>query len=70
MVKACADNIIHMDYCIFCGVLGRYSTEHIVDFVKDKLKSMPCQNQGFVLDGFPKTYEEAQQLFARKQTIK
>ena len=48
---------------------GRYSTEHIVAFVKEKLKSMPCQNQGFVLDGFPKTYEEAQMLFARKLII-
>ena len=37
-----------------------------MSFVKEKLKSMPCQNQGFVLDGFPKTYEEAQLLFARK----
>ena len=26
---------------------------------------MPCQNQGFILDGFPKTYEQAKQLFAR-----
>lgn len=27
---------------------------------------MPCQNQGFVLDGFPKTEEEAKELFGRK----
>ena len=25
--------------------LGRYSDEHILQFFKDKLKSMPCQNQ-------------------------
>ena len=25
---------------------------------------MPCQNQGFVLDGFPKTMEQAKELFA------
>ena len=53
-------------YIHFVCLSGRYSTEHIVSFVKEKLKSMPCQNQGFVLDGFPKTYEEAQLLFARK----
>lgn len=46
--------------------LGRYSTQHVIDFYKAKLKSMPCQNQGFVLDGFPKTEEEAKELFARK----
>lgn len=27
---------------------------------------MPCQNQGFILDGYPKTYEQAKNLFARK----
>ena len=46
--------------------LGRYSTQHVIDFYKAKLKSMPCQNQGFVLDGFPKTEEEAKELFARE----
>ena len=44
---------------------GRYSDQYILDFYKQKLKSMPCQNQGFILDGFPKTYEQAKQLFAR-----
>ena len=39
-------------------------------FVREKLKSMPCQNQGFILDGFPKTYEEAQMMFARKSIIR
>ena len=45
---------------------GRYSDQYILEFYKQKLKSMPCQNQGFVLDGFPKTYEQAKQLFARE----
>ena len=44
---------------------GRYSDQYILEFYKQKLKSMPCQNQGFILDGFPKTYEQAKQLFAR-----
>lgn len=48
---------------------GRYSEQYILDFYKQKLMSKPCQNQGFVLDGFPKTYEQAQQLFARKLSI-
>lgn len=25
--------------------------------------SMPCRNQGYVLDGFPETYEQATELF-------
>ncbi|KAK2825840.1 hypothetical protein Q5P01_020054 [Channa striata] len=35
----------------------------LVKVVKDKLMSNPCRNQGFVLDGFPKTYEQAKELF-------
>ena len=38
--------------------------QHIIQFYKQKLMSMPCQNQGFVLDGFPKTEEEAKELFS------
>ena len=45
---------------------GRYSEQYIIDFYKKKLSSMPCQNQGFILDGFPKTYEQARILFARE----
>ena len=44
---------------------GRYSDQYIIHFFKEKLVSMPCQNQGFILDGFPKTYDQAKQLFAR-----
>ena len=27
---------------------------------------MPCKNQGYILDGFPKTYDQAKDLFNRK----
>ncbi|XP_072307845.1 adenylate kinase 7-like [Eucyclogobius newberryi] len=36
----------------------------LIDIVKEKLNSKPCLNQGFVLDGFPHTYEQAQLLFS------
>ncbi|CAM9318502.1 unnamed protein product, partial [Lampetra planeri] len=34
-----------------------------VRVISDKLASNPCQNQGFVLDGFPTTYQQAKELF-------
>ncbi|XP_077327581.1 uncharacterized protein LOC143962129 [Lithobates pipiens] len=42
---------------------GRLDDSYIIRFMKEKLKSMPCQNQGYVLDGYPKTYEQAKELF-------
>ncbi|XP_029648772.1 adenylate kinase 7-like [Octopus sinensis] len=35
----------------------------LVMMVKDKLLSKRCQNQGFVLDGFPKTIDQAKILY-------
>jgi adenylate kinase len=43
---------------------GRIEDQHIIKFFRDKLHSKPCQNQGFILDGFPKTTEQAKELFA------
>uniref|UniRef100_A0A672YDF1 Adenylate kinase 7b n=1 Tax=Sphaeramia orbicularis TaxID=375764 RepID=A0A672YDF1_9TELE len=42
---------------------GLLDDQLLVKVVKDKLMSNPCRNQGFVLDGFPKTYEQAKELF-------
>ncbi|XP_021259603.1 adenylate kinase 7 isoform X3 [Numida meleagris] len=42
---------------------GRIDDQYIIKLFKDKLKSMPCRNQGYVLDGFPKTYDQARDLF-------
>ncbi|OCT65035.1 hypothetical protein XELAEV_18041277mg [Xenopus laevis] len=42
---------------------GRLDDTYVIKFMREKLKSMPCQNQGFVLDGYPKTYEQAKELF-------
>jgi adenylate kinase len=44
---------------------GRLDNLYIVKFVRQRLLSKPCQNQGFILDGFPKTEEQARDLFAR-----
>ncbi|KAL5008400.1 hypothetical protein ScPMuIL_013981 [Solemya velum] len=42
---------------------GRVEDQYVIRFFRDKLKSMPCQNQGFIIDGFPKTMEQAKELF-------
>lgn len=37
--------------------------EQVIKLLKNLLKSNICQNQGFVLDGYPKTTEQAEELF-------
>ncbi|RDD36619.1 Adenylate kinase 7 [Trichoplax sp. H2] len=46
---------------------GRYDDQFVVRFFRQKLKSMPCQNQGFIIDGYPKLYSQAQELFASEE---
>ncbi len=43
---------------------GRIADQHIIKFFRDKLLSKPCQNQGFILDGYPKTMEQTKELLA------
>ncbi|XP_068573915.1 adenylate kinase 7 isoform X2 [Cebidichthys violaceus] len=42
---------------------GLLDDQLLMKVVRNKLMSNPCRKQGFVLDGFPKTYEQAQELF-------
>eukprot|EP00842_Homolaphlyctis_polyrhiza_P001759 jgi/Hompol1/2584/HPOL_001428-RA len=42
---------------------GKYPSAQVISFVRDRLRSMPCRNQGYILDGFPTTLDEAKQLF-------
>ncbi|NXQ18297.1 KAD7 kinase, partial [Peucedramus taeniatus] len=46
---------------------GHLSEEYLIKIMKDKLMSMPCRNQGYVLDGFPETYEQAMELFKAEE---
>ncbi|KAG7508389.1 hypothetical protein JOB18_011708 [Solea senegalensis] len=51
------------------GVNADRLDDHLVfDILKEKLNSKPCRNQGFVLDGFLKTYDQAQQIFLNEET--
>jgi len=40
--------------------------KYIVKLVREELKLPACRNKGFVLDCFPKTYEQAVALFSKK----
>nr|XP_020862979.1 adenylate kinase 7 isoform X2 [Phascolarctos cinereus] len=46
---------------------GRLEDQFVIRFMKDKLRSMPCKNQGYILDGFPKTYDQAKDLFNQEE---
>ncbi|KAM9701094.1 adenylate kinase 7-like isoform 2-T2 [Menidia menidia] len=43
------------------------ASEEQLKVLKEKLASNPCRNQGFVLDDFPHTYEQAKELFGEEQ---
>ena len=42
---------------------GRLEDELIFEILQDKLNSKPCRNQGYVLDGYLKTYNQAKLIF-------
>ncbi|VDD74387.1 unnamed protein product, partial [Mesocestoides corti] len=42
---------------------GRLSNALVCSFLKKKLNSKECSNQGYILDGFPKTKAQAELLF-------
>ncbi|KAK2855959.1 hypothetical protein Q5P01_004694 [Channa striata] len=42
---------------------GRLADHVVFDMLQEKLNSNPCRNQGFVLDGYPKSYEQAELIF-------
>ncbi|KAM8916505.1 adenylate kinase 7 isoform 2-T2 [Spinachia spinachia] len=46
---------------------GLFDDQLLVKVMRNKLMSPPCRNQGFVLDGFPKTYEQAKELFYERE---
>eukprot|EP00039_Didymoeca_costata_P020882 m.342741 g.342741 ORF g.342741 m.342741 type:complete len:715 (-) comp21771_c0_seq1:149-2293(-) len=42
---------------------GSYEDTQITTWMLAKIKSMPCLNQGYILDGYPETAEQAEALF-------
>lgn len=49
--------------CQFDLLTGGLEEQTLFRLIRNELNSMPCQNHGFVLDGFPKTYSEAKEFF-------
>lgn len=43
---------------------GQYEPSQIAQWIKDKINARECLNQGYVLEGFPETEEQAKELFA------
>ncbi|XP_030577485.1 adenylate kinase 7-like isoform X2 [Archocentrus centrarchus] len=43
---------------------GRLADHLLFEIMEERLNSKPCKNQGFVLDGFPETYEQAKMIFS------
>ncbi|KAK3542420.1 hypothetical protein QTP86_025920 [Hemibagrus guttatus] len=42
---------------------GQLEDHNVSRIIREKLHSKPCRNQGFVLDGYPCTHEQANKLF-------
>ena len=42
---------------------GTVPAAKILEQIKKRINSMSCQNQGYVLDGFPSKLAEAKELF-------
>jgi adenylate kinase len=44
---------------------GKLPPAQCIGFVREKLRSMACRNQGYILDGCPLNLEEANEIFKR-----
>ncbi|XP_068198505.1 adenylate kinase 7-like isoform X2 [Antennarius striatus] len=49
---------------------GQLDDYLLADILREKLNSKPCSNQGFVLDGFPESYQQAKLIFSDGDTEK
>lgn len=38
----------------------------LYDLLKERLNENDCRNRGYILDGFPRTYEDCQWIFLKK----
>uniref|UniRef100_A0A3Q2Q924 Adenylate kinase 7a n=1 Tax=Fundulus heteroclitus TaxID=8078 RepID=A0A3Q2Q924_FUNHE len=46
---------------------GQLAEDQLFDILREKLYSKQCSNQGFVLDGFPETSEQAKKIFSEEE---
>lgn len=52
----------HLSFCV------ADVSEEQIQLLKEKLLSTPCRNQGYVLEGFPSTSEQAEKLFGGEKS--
>lgn len=48
----------------------RLTDDILADLVKFQLSSAACMNKGFILDGFPRSKDDAEHVFMNKVTVK
>ncbi|OON16687.1 hypothetical protein X801_07498, partial [Opisthorchis viverrini] len=48
---------------------GRLTNDYISDFFRRKLHSKACENQGYIIDGYPKSRKQAEALFSDDSTL-
>ncbi|TNM94648.1 hypothetical protein fugu_017407 [Takifugu bimaculatus] len=48
---------------------GQLPEHQLFEILQEKLNSNPCRNQGFVLDGFPNTYDQAKSIFSDEDAL-
>ncbi|XP_022909711.1 adenylate kinase 7-like [Onthophagus taurus] len=62
-LEAIQDQIREIETALNGTENGRLPDDMLIGLVKAQLKSNRCSNQGYVLDGFPKTMEQTKSLF-------
>lgn len=56
-----------MEDNIAADTRGRLTDSYVISFFKEVLLSPPCQNQGYILDGWPKTLSQAIAVFGSNE---
>lgn len=52
------EELKEIENALFYSSSGRLPDDYVIKLVKDALKDNACQNQGYILDGYPKTIEQ------------
>lgn len=51
------------------GFTVRLPTEFLYKLLRERLNQNDCRNRGYILDGFPRSFEDCQHVFLIKKKI-